>query len=172
MRRQALGPTGKKCEAASTQKACSSYRFWHVGNSFLGDVLPFGCTAWPKIPWEVRPVEDFCSPQNRVFSWSLLWGYKFLKGTRFRGMNCRKSCFEKIFVLCSPNLMVSREEPRVGSRLTLLITGICDLGKSLARGSKGRPAPGSEKRRCGEGPRGGWVMWVHQLRLGERGGAD
>ena len=43
----------------------------------------------------------------------------------------------------------------MGSRLTLLIARVCDLGKSLARGSKGGPIPGSEERRYGEGPRGG-----------------
>ena len=85
MRRQAPELTGKKCEAVWTQKACSSYRFWPVGNSFLGDVLPLGCRARPKVPWEVRPVGDFCSPQNQFFSWSFLWGYKFPKRTRFRG---------------------------------------------------------------------------------------
>lgn len=88
---------------------------------------------------------DFCSLKTGFFLDPFFEAIVF-KGTRFRGMNYRKSCFGKIFVLCSPNLMVSREEPRVGSRLTLLITGICDLGKSLARGSKGRPVPGSERR--------------------------
>lgn len=62
---------------------------------------------------------------------------------------------KKILVLCSLNLMVSREEPGVGSRLTQLNAGVCDLGKSLARGSKGGPVPGSEERRRGEGPKRG-----------------
>ena len=55
-------------------------------------------------------------------------------------MNCSKSCFETIFVLCYLNLTVSGEEPGVGSRLTQLIAGVCDPGKSCAGG------PGRSRR--------------------------
>lgn len=71
------------------------------------------------------------------------------------GVNYSESCFEKILVFCSPNLMASREEPGVGSRLTQLNAGVCDLGKSLARGSKGGPVQEVRRGGVGRDPRWG-----------------
>lgn len=79
-------------------------------------------------------------------------------------MNYRRAVFEK-YLPFAPNLMVSRGSPGRGVQLTLLITGICDLGKSSARGPKEDQFQEVRRGGVGRDPEEG-ESWVHQLKLG------
>lgn len=104
----------------------------------LGISSHWGAQPGPRFPgkcvqWEISvflKISFFLDPFFEAISSSMAPGSE--------GLNYRKSCFEKIFVLCSLNLMVSREEPGVGSRLTQLNAGGLWPGEEPCQGVQGR----------------------------------